>query len=646
MSIASELDRLGIAGYLDLYRRKDLLRFLTCGSVDDGKSTLIGRLLHDAAMVYDDQIAAARRDSARFGTTGDDLDLALLVDGLEAERQQGITIDVAYRYFTTDRRKFIIADTPGHVQYTRNMATGASNCDLAVILIDARKGVLDQTRRHSFIAALLGIKHLVVAVNKMDLVEFRQEVFEEIRTAYVDFAAKLQISDVHFIPLSALRGDNVVHRSDSMPWFQGGPLLDYLETVHIAGDRNLIDFRMPVQNVVRPNADFRGYAGTIASGVVRKGDAVVALPSGKRSRVKSIETFSGEHAEAFAPMAVTLTLEDEIDVVRGDLFSHVHNVPRLQTRHEAMVVWMHETPLAAGRSYLVKHTTTMTPGRIVTLRYRTNVNTMRREETDSLACNEIGRVEFETNRPLTVDAYTRSRQLGAFILIDRLTNATVGAGMLVDRAPAEVSLGRLHASGDAGTNLQPQRNMVPLGERSKRLGQRPFTLWLTGLPRSGKTSIAFALERALFDRGLFAHVLDGEVLRRGVSSDLGFSPDDRWENQRRAAEIAHLHNEIGLVTIVALVSPLASDREQARRIVGADQFVEIHCDAPLDVCEARDTSELYARARRGEIANVTGIDAPYEKPADPALRLDTSERPLADNVAAALAELERRGWLG
>jgi bifunctional enzyme CysN/CysC len=645
MSIRTELDRLGIDGYLEKYRRQDMLRFLTCGSVDDGKSTLIGRLLHDSAMVYEDQLAAAKRDTLRYGTTGEQIDFALLVDGLEAEREQGITIDVAYRYFTTDRRKFIIADTPGHEQYTRNMATGASNCDLAVILIDARKGVLDQTRRHSFIAALLGIRHLVVAVNKMDLVGFREEVYDEIRNAYLDFAAKLQVGDVHFLPLSALRGDNVVFPSPNMPWYRGGPLLDYLETVHIAGDRNLIDFRMPVQNVLRPHQDFRGFAGTIAAGIVRPGDPLVALPSGRRSRVKSIVRHGGEVPEAFAPMSVVLTLEDEIDVSRGDVFAHEQNVPRLQTHHEAMVVWMNDQALEVGREYLVKHTTTTTTARVIDVRYRTNVNTLRREDSTRLALNEIGRVEFETARPLAIDAYQRNRHLGAFILIDRLSNATLGAGMIVDRAPAESTLARRRESADAGSNISPRGNLVPLAERSARCGHAPFTIWLTGLPSSGKTTMAFALERALFDRGVHAFALDGDKLRSGISRDLGFSADDRWEHQRRTAEIARLQNDAGLVTIVALVSPIASDREQVRRILGAERYIEVHCDAPVEACEARDTSGLYARARRGEIEQFTGVNAPYDRPESPVVRLDTVSRTVQENVTAVVAELERRGLI-
>ncbi|MBI5853560.1 MAG: sulfate adenylyltransferase subunit CysN [Planctomycetes bacterium] len=646
MSITKELDRLGIEGYLDAYSKKELLRFLTCGSVDDGKSTLIGRLLHDSNMVYEDQLAAAKRDSARFGTTGEEIDFALLVDGLEAERQQGITIDVAYRYFTTPKRKFIIADTPGHEQYTRNMATGASNCDLAVILIDARKGVLDQTRRHSFIVALLGIKHVVVAVNKMDLVEWSQPVYEKIRADYVDFAAKLALGDAHFIPMAARFGDNVVFRSEHTPWYQGPPLLDYLETVHIASDRNLIDFRMPVQNVLRPNLDFRGFAGTIASGTLSVGDEIVSLPSGRQSRVRSIITCGREIPEAFAPMAVTVTLADEIDASRGDVFAPVNNTPRLETRIEAMVVWMANEALESGKSYLLKHTTNTTSATVTGVRYKTNVNTLHQEKSGKLALNEIGRVEIETMRPLAVDPYRSNRQMGAFILVDRMTNATVGAGMIVDRTPAEKALSRRRSSADAGKDVRKAvRSAVSDAQRKSRLGQEPFTLWFTGLPRSGKTSIAFALEQALFDRSRFAHVLDGERLRSGLSSDLGFSAADRWEHQRRAAEVAHLQNDLGLITIVALISPIEADRAQAQRIVGSERFLEVHCDAPIEVCEARDVHDLYGRARRGEISGLTGVDAPYEPPRSPFLRLDTAKASVSQNVARLIAALEQRGLL-
>ncbi|MFO1052324.1 MAG: sulfate adenylyltransferase subunit CysN [Planctomycetota bacterium] len=646
MSIQRELDRLGIEGYLQNYSEKELLRFLTCGSVDDGKSTLIGRLLHDSDMVYEDQLAAAVRDSKRFGTTGEDLDFALLVDGLEAERQQGITIDVAYRYFTTPKRKFIIADTPGHEQYTRNMATGASNCDLAVILIDARKGVLDQTRRHSFIVALLGIRHVVVAVNKMDLVQWSEEVFTQIRGEYLDFAAKLALPDIHFIPVSARFGENVVLRGENSPWYQGPPLLDYLENVPISGDRNLIDFRLPVQLVLRPNLDFRGFAGTIASGAVAVGDELVALPSGRQSKVKSIVVRGRETTEAYAPMAVTVTLQDEIDVSRGDVFAPINNTPRLETRIEAMVVWMAQTALEPGKSYLLKHSTNTTAATVSRVRYRTNVNSLHQESANTLALNEIGRVEIETVRPLAVDPYRQNRQMGAFILIDRLTNATVGAGMIVDRTPAEKSLARRRASADAGKNVRaPRRSSVSREEREKQLGQKPFTLWITGLPRSGKTTLAFALEQELFRLGKVAHVLDGARLRGGLSGDLGFSSADRWEHQRRAAEVARLDNELGIITIVALVSPVEADRLQARRIVGDDQFLEIHCNASAEDCEARDDSELYARARRGEIEGLTGVDNPYEIPKDPFLRLDTVGHSSAQNVARVLDALRGRGLI-
>jgi bifunctional enzyme CysN/CysC len=646
MSQADEIDRLGIGGFLETYRSKELLRLLTCGSVDDGKSTLIGRLLHDSHQVFDDHLAAARKDTARYGTTGEEIDFALLTDGLKAEREQGITIDVAYRYFATDKRKFIIADTPGHEQYTRNMATGASNSDLAVILVDARHGVLDQTRRHAFIATLLGIKHVVVAINKMDLVDFRQDVYESIRAAFADFSAKLNVGDLHFIPMSARAGDNVVFESPRMPWYHGGPLLDYLETVYIASDRNLIDLRLPIQHVLRPNLDFRGFAGTIGSGILRKGDEVVALPSGKRSRIASILTFEGEREEAFAPMAVVVTLEDEVDVSRGDQLVHVNNAPRLENRIEAMIVWMSETPLEVGKSYLLKHNAAQTSATVTGVRYRTNVSTMRREEADKLALNEIGRLSLETMRPLAYDPYQRNRATGSFILIDRLTNATLAAGMIVDRKPADDTLARRSAASDAGTNVRAQRSRITTDERARKLGQRPFTVWLTGLPRAGKSSIAFALEQALIARGLTAHVLDGETLRTGISSDLGFSGQDRWENQRRAAEIARLCNELGLITIAALVSPLAADRAQAERIVGEERFVEVFCNAPLAVCEQRDSEGLYARARAGELDNVTGVDAPYEPPQSADVVLDTAGASVEQNVAVLVEALVQRGLLG
>ena len=646
MSYAKEIDRQGIDQYLERYGNREMLRLLTCGSVDDGKSTLIGRLLYDSQMVFDDVLAATRKASERFGTTGEEIDLALLVDGLQAEREQGITIDVAYRYFATERRKFVIADTPGHVQYTRNMATGASNCDLAVILIDARHGVLEQTRRHSFLCAQLGIQHFVIAINKMDLVDYREDRFQEIRAAYGEFAARLQVRDIHFLPLSALKGENVVHRSANMPWYQGSPLLDHLETVHVASDRNLQDLRFPVQNVVRPDLDFRGYAGTLASGVLRVGDPVVALPSGKQSKVASITTFDGELQEAFASQAITVTLTDEIDISRGDMLVAPNNAPPLENALEAMLVWFDPTPLKVGQQYLVKHTTAASPIAVTDVRYRVNIGTLRRETAHSLQMNEIGRVRLESARPLAADAYAKNRATGSFILIDRLTNATVAAGMIVERKVAADALKRRKASADAGSNVRlQQKRTITAEDRRQRLGQQPFVLWITGLPRAGKSSLAYALEQRLFDARHHVHVLDGEILRLGISRDLGFSGADRWENQRRAAEIARLNLDLGTSTIIALVSPIAFERAEARQIVGAERFFEIYCDAPLAACEARDTDGLYARARAGEIANVTGVDAPYEPPAAADLILDTVGVPLAQNVEAVLDFLRGRGLL-
>jgi bifunctional enzyme CysN/CysC len=645
MQHSEELDRVGIERWLETYQKKELLRILTCGSVDDGKSTVIGRLLHDGAGVFEDQLRALEKDSRRFGTTGEEIDFALLMDGLQAEREQGITIDVAYRYFSTPKRKFIVADTPGHEQYTRNMATGASTSDLAVILIDARKGVLPQTRRHAFICSLLGIKHVVVAINKMDLVGYDEQVFESIKRDCADFFAKLRTSDLHFIPMCARRGENVVHGAPSMPWYQGGPLLNYLENVHIASDRNLIDLRLPVQLVVRPDAEFRGFAGTISSGVVRAGDEIVVLPSGRRSRVKTIASGGQQREEAFAPMAVMLTLEDEIDVSRGDLIVRPNNAPVLENGIEAMVVWMSETPLAAGRSYLLKQATQTVPATVTHVRYGIDVETLHSKETLGLGLNEIGRVRVECARPISAEAYANNRQTGAFILVDRLTNATLAAGMILEVTPADLALDRNRRSADAGTNVRGGRSAVATETRIQRMAQLPFTVWLTGLPRAGKSSLAYALESALFQRGRHALVLDGEVLRRGVSSDLGFSGADRAEHLRRAAELAHLFSQQGLIVIAAFVAPTEELRARTRGIVAARRHLEVFCDAPLAVCEERDKDGLFARARAGEIANVTGIDQPYERPIAPDLRLDTAGVGVEGNVKRILDELARRSWI-
>lgn len=645
MTYSTQLDELGIEEYLAKYGEREMLKLLTCGSVDDGKSTLIGRLLYDSEQVHDDVLEATTKASDKFGTTGKEVDLALLVDGLQAEREQGITIDVAYRYFATDRRKFVMADTPGHVQYTRNMATGASACDLAVILIDARQGVLEQTHRHSFICSLLGIKHFVIAINKMDLVEYSQARFEEIRATYSEFAARLQVPDIHFIPMSALKGENVVHRGESMPWFQGSPLLDHLETVHVGSDRNLLDLRFPIQNVLRPNLDFRGYAGTLASGVVRVGDKITTLPSGNKSTVKSIETFDGQLQQAFAPMAIVLTLNDEIDISRGDMIAAPNNAPTLTNDVEAMIVWFDEGPMKPGSNYLIKHTSAQTSATVSDLRYRINVATMHRETVPELAMNEVGRIHLDCARPLAIDPYSKNSSTGSFILIDRMTNATVAAGMIVERKIAEDAMKRRTDRHDAGSNIRLQdKRKVSAEQRSGRLNQKPFVMWITGLPRSGKSTIAYELEQALFEQQKFVQVLDGEILRLGLNRDLGFNGADRWENQRRAAELARLNMSMGVSTVIALVSPLDFERQQARQIIG-DGFIEVFCNAPLETCEARDTHGLYKRARAGEIANVTGIDAPYEEPTKAEIVIDSANETIETNVQQILSHLKDSGLL-
>jgi len=633
-----------IDAYLRQHEEKDLLRFLTCGSVDDGKSTLIGRLLYDTKMIYEDQLAAVMKDSLVHGTTGTDFDPALLTDGLKAEREQGITIDVAYRYFSTSKRKFIIADTPGHEQYTRNMATGASNCDLAIVLIDARNGVTVQTKRHSFIISLLGIRHVVVAVNKMDLVDWSQEVFEKIRNDYNDVVARLEFSDIHFIPMSALKGDNVVEPSRNMPWHKGPTVLHHLENVNIVTDRNLIDMRFPVQYVIRPNLDFRGFAGTVASGVIRVGDEVMALPSKRTSKVTSIVTFDGPLERAFPPMAVTLTLADEIDVSRGDMLVHPNNAPRIATEFEAMLVWMSEEPAREGTAFLIKHTTNSLPGALAEIRYRVDVNTMRRMpaaaagQAAMLRLNEIARVHLTLHRPLAFDPYNRNRQTGAFIVIDRLTNVTVAAGMILDRAVERAR--RAESEKPVSQNITREASLVPEAQRHSLVRQRGGTVWLTGLSGSGKSTIGRELERQLMDAGHLCYVLDGDNVRHGLNRDLGFSATDRTENIRRIAEVARLFNEAGVIVITAFISPYREDRAQARAIIGPERFFEVFIDAPLAVCETRDPKGLYRKARAGEIQQFTGVSAPYEAPEEPALILDTtvlSPAGSAERIVATIA---------
>ncbi len=641
------LIRSDISEYLKRHENKDLLRLLTCGSVDDGKSTLIGRLLYDSHMIYEDQLEKLAKDSKVWGTTDDGFDPALLTDGLKAEREQGITIDVAYRYFSTDKRKFIIADCPGHEQYTRNMATGASNCDLAVILIDARYGVISQTRRHSFICSLLGIKHVVVAVNKMDLVGWSEEKYDAIMHDYNSFVARLNFSDIHFIPMSALRGDNVVEHSRNLAWYDGPTFLHHLESLNISTDRNLIDMRLPVQYVLHPNLDFRGFSGTLASGVLRTGDAVASLPSRRESRIRKIYGPDGEVQEAFSPMAITVTLEDEIDVSRGNMLVPVNNMPHIGNEFEAMVVWMHENPAREGSSYQVKHGCSMVPGVLSKVRYKVDVNTTKRDKvhdkeeviTDSLNLNEIGRCHFTLHRPIAFDPYDRNRATGAFIIVDRLTNVTIGAGMIVDRIVSRS--GRKPAP--VSQNIVKSTSLVSASDRRALMGQQGVTIWLTGLSASGKSTIAQQLEKQLVEQGRPCYILDGDNVRHGLNRDLGFSMEDRQENIRRIAEVAALMTDAGVIVITAFISPYRQDRQSAREVVGDEAFIEVFVDAPLEVCEQRDPKGLYKKARAGEIRQFTGVSDVYEVPANAEITLPTASLSPAGAADKVIEDLKNRG---
>lgn len=643
MSHQSDLIATDIEAYLAQHERKELLRFITCGSVDDGKSTLIGRLLYDSKMLYEDQLAQLESESKTHGTTGGGFDPALVTDGLKAEREQGITIDVAYRYFSTAKRKFIIADTPGHEQYTRNMATGASSADLAVILIDARHGVLTQTKRHSFIVSLLGIRHVVVTVNKMDLVGFNQTRFDEICADYRDFAARLDLPDLHFIPISALSGDNLVDPSQNMPWYRGSTLMNFLETVYIGSDRNFEDFRFPVQYVNRPNLDFRGFCGTVASGIIRQGDEVMILPSRRTTRVKRIVTYDGDQPEAFTPQSVTLTLEDEVDCSRGDMIVRPGNVPKVSNDFDAMLVWMSADAMVPGKTYLFKHTTQTAVGQIESLRYRVDVNTLHRAPAPDLQLNEIGRCTITLSQPIYFDPYRRNRTTGAFIVVDRLTNVTVAAGMITAResdhksklAPWEVEQVREEAS-VAGVQV------VTSAERLARLGQTPTTVLLTGLSGSGKTTIARGVERALFDAGRTSIVLDGEELRRGLSRDLGYTADERSENLRRCSHMARLLNENGFICLAALIAPDAAMRDKAAELIGRERFIIVHLDTPVDICQARDPRGHYAQAAQGSLPALPGAGAPYEVPDRPDLKLNTAEQSVEECVEQVLQLLKSR----
>ena len=626
-------------------RPMDLLRFATAGSVDDGKSTLIGRLLHDTKGIYDDQLAAVRRDSAKHGTTGaGEVDLALLTDGLKAEREQGITIDVAYRYFSTDKRKFIIADTPGHEQYTRNMATGASTCQLAIILIDARHGVMPQTRRHSFIVSLLGIRHVVVAINKMDLVGFAQDRFEQIKAEYTGFVAKLDIPDVQFIPMSALKGDNVVDKSAAMPWYQGAPLLNHLETVHIASDRNLTEMRLPIQYVLRPNLNFRGFSGTIASGILKKGDEVAALPSGKKSKIKSIVTYDGELDEAFSPMAVTVTLEDEIDVSRGDMLVHPGSLPHVSSQIEAMVVWMAEKPFVPGKTYTIKQTTRQVSAEIGELRYGVDVNTLEKRSIAQLAMNEVGHVMLSLNQPIAFDAYKVNAATGAFIIVDRLSNNTVGAGMILEQGDRRGAGDHWGMEPIAG-KLKQKASRITLAQREERLGQKGATVLLYGLTGSGKATIAFELEKQLFEMGRSVTVLYGPDMRQGLCRDLGFTADDRSENLRRSSEVARIINDTGVLCICAFVAPHDTVREKAREAIGAERCITVWLSAPVEVCRQRDRSGAYAMADAGKIASFPGVSAVFEEPTSADLVLPTHEISVTQSVERIIKAMKDREFI-
>jgi bifunctional enzyme CysN/CysC len=622
-------------------REPELLRFVTVGSVDDGKSTLIGRLLYNCRAIPEDQMAALVRDSRRLNRG--EIDLALLTDGLRAEREQAITIDVAYRSFATGRRRFIIADCPGHEQYTRNMVTGACGADLAVLLVDARHGLLTQSKRHAFLVSLLGIPHVVVAVNKMDLVGYAEAAFERIRADFDVFSARLRIPDLTYIPMCALRGDNVLESSRNMPWYKGAALLAHLEQVVVGSHRNLIDLRLPVQCVLRPSADFRGYAGQIASGVLRPQDEVMALPSGRRTRVAAIVTRSGQLAYAFAPQSVTVCMEDPIDLSRGDMLVHPKNVPQVSREVEAMLVWMAEESLFLHRPYLLKHTTRLVKGTVAEMHYRIEPDNLHRAEADTLRLNEIGRVSLHLYQPLCWDEYARNRATGSFILIDPASNATVGAGMLIDRARARTPLSRT-ARGDSGLHPPvPAPVLVTPEERAALLRQRPVTFWLTGLSGAGKSTIARLLERRLTDAGHACTVLDGDTVRQGLNRDLGFSPGDRTENIRRVAEVARLFNDAGVIVITALISPYRSDRAEARAIVGEGRFLEVFVDAPLAVCEGRDPKGLYRNARAGLLPDFTGISAPYEPPEAPDLHLKADTCAAAECVATLFHHLRELG---
>jgi bifunctional enzyme CysN/CysC len=628
MAHKSDLIAEDILAYLKAHEHKGLLRFITCGSVDDGKSTLIGRLLYESKLIFEDQLAALEADSKKVGTQGGELDFALLVDGLAAEREQGITIDVAYRFFSTDRRKFIVADTPGHEQYTRNMVTGASTADVAVILLDARKGVLTQTRRHSYIVSLLGIRHVVLAINKMDLMDYSQQTFDQIVAAYREFAQQIGLTDITAIPLSALRGDNMLERSERMRWYQGPTLMSYLESVEIEDDLQTRPFRLPVQWVTRPNQDFRGFAGTIASGTVRRGDNLRALPSGRQSRVTRIVSYDGDLDSAVAGQSVTLTLADEIDVSRGDVLAAADAPPAVADQFQATIIWMHEEPMLRGRPYIIKLGTRTLTGSITTPKYKVNVNTLERLAAKQLELNEIGVCNLSFDRAIPFDPYSENRETGGFIIIDKLSNDTVGAGLL------NFALRRAE-------NIHWQALDVNKSARASLKGQRACVLWFTGLSGAGKSTIANLVEKRLYALGRHTYTLDGDNVRHGLNKDLGFTDADRVENIRRVAEVSKLMVDAGLIVLVSFISPFRSERRLARELMQPGEFLEVFVDTPLAEAEKRDVKGLYRKARRGELKNFTGIDSPYEAPEHPEIHLQTvlsSPEEAAEQILQALRD--------
>jgi len=632
MAYVPDLVSKDIEQYLRQHEHKSLLRFITCGSVDDGKSSLIGRLLFESKMLFEDQLAAVAADSKKWGTQGGDIDFALLVDGLAAEREQGITIDVAYRFFSTDRRKFIVADTPGHEQYTRNMVTGASTADVAVILIDARKGVLTQTRRHSYLASLIGIRKVVLAINKMDLVDYAETVFRRIEAEYRTFAAPIGLTDIAAIPLSALKGDNIIDPSARTAWYQGPTLMGYLETVEIDDVRLAQPFRLPVQWVNRPNLDFRGFAGTVSSGRIRSGDRIRVQPSGRESIVASILVSGAEVGEAVADQSVTLTLADEIDISRGDVISTVQAPAEVADQFECTIVWMHDDALLPGRSYLLKLANRTVNAQVTHIKHQVDVNNLQHLAATQLSLNAIGICNLALDRPIAFDPYINNRDTGGFILIDRMSNNTVGAGTL-------------HFALRRSQNIHLQHVDIDQAARCALNGHKACVLWFTGLSGSGKSTIANLVERKLHARRRHTYLLDGDNVRHGLNQDLGFTQADRVENIRRVAEVAKLMADAGLIVLTAFISPFEAERQTARSRMAEGEFIEVYVDTPLEIAEQRDTKGLYKKARRGELKNFTGISSPYEPPTNPEAWVNTATMTANEAADAVIEILRKRGIL-